>query len=61
MYFCPFGRLTETELASDQCLAIPFFPTITAAQVSAVCRALKQAIKAVSLHDVAVQVAGSRS
>jgi len=61
MYFCPFGRLTETELASDQCLAIPFFSTITTAQVSAVCRALKQAIKPVSLHDVAVQVAASRS
>jgi len=61
MYFCPFGRLTETDLASDQCLAIPFFSTITTAQVSAVCHALKQATKAVSLHDVAVQVAGSRS
>jgi perosamine synthetase len=61
MYFCPFGRLTETDLASDQCLAIPFFSAITTAQVSAVCHALKQATKAVSLHDVAVQTAGSRS
>jgi len=61
MYLCPFGRLVETELASDQCLAIPFFSTITPTQVSAVCRALKQAIKAASLHDMAAQVAGSRS
>jgi len=60
MYFCPFGRLAETELASDQCLAIPFFSAITPSQISAVCRALKEAVKEVSGH-MAAQVAGSRS
>ncbi len=58
----PFGTLKETEIASDACLAIPFFSTIDAAQISAVCDALKQALQEVTKDDHSTaQIAVSRS
>ncbi len=33
-FLTPFGNLRETEIASDACLAIPFFSTIDAAQTA---------------------------
>jgi perosamine synthetase len=58
-YISPFGRLKETELASDQCLAIPFFSTISESQVFSVCEALKQALDESSRHRlVDAQVSG---
>jgi len=61
-FIAPFGTLKETEIASDACLAIPFFSTIDAAQITAVCDALKQALQDVSRdeHDTA-RIAVSRS
>jgi perosamine synthetase len=47
----PFGKLNETEIAADGCLAIPFFSTIDSAQISAVCDALKKALKEVTKDD----------
>jgi dTDP-4-amino-4,6-dideoxygalactose transaminase len=44
-FLTPFGNLRATEIASDACLAIPFFSTIDAAQITAVCQALKQALQ----------------
>jgi perosamine synthetase len=50
-FIAPFGALKETEIASDACLAIPFFPTIDAAQITAVCDALKQALQDASRDE----------
>jgi perosamine synthetase len=47
-FITPFGTLKETEIASDACLAIPFFSTIDAAQITAVCDALKQTLQDVT-------------
>ena len=58
-YFVPFSRLRETEIASDQCLAIPFFSTISAAQISSVCHALRQAVSEAPQEKIATQAAGS--
>ena len=58
----PFGTLKETEIASDACLAIPFFPTIDAAQITVVCHALKQALQEATKDDHSTaQIAVSRS
>jgi len=62
LYSSPFGRLSETELASDQCLAIPFFSAIAPSQISTVCEALKQAVSEMRFHgSAAVQVGDSQS
>jgi perosamine synthetase len=50
-FLAPFGNLREAEIASDTCLAIPFFSTIDGAQISAVCQALKQALPAATMDD----------
>ena len=50
-FIAPFGALKETEIASDACLAIPFFSTIDAAQITAVCHALKQALQDASRDE----------
>ena len=50
-FMAPFGALKETEIASDACLAIPFFSTIDAAQITAVCDALKQALQDASWDE----------
>ena len=61
LYFAPFGKLRETEIASDQCLAIPFFSTISSAQISSVCHAIRQAVREVITPDkFAIHAAGSR-
>jgi dTDP-4-amino-4,6-dideoxygalactose transaminase len=61
LYFAPFGKLRETEIASDQCLAIPFFSTISSAQISSVCHAIRQAVRDVITPDkFAIHAAGSR-
>jgi perosamine synthetase len=62
LYFSPFGKLSETELASEQCLAIPFFSTITPAEIASVCAALTQATKlAHSNGQFAAEFAASES
>jgi perosamine synthetase len=62
LFLTPFGKLRETEIASDECLAIPFFSTIDATQIVSVCRALKQALKEVTIDShSAAQVAVSRN
>ncbi len=50
-FIAPFGALKETEIASGACLAIPFFSTIDAAQITAVCHALKQALQDASRDE----------
>jgi len=61
-FITPFGQLKETEIASDACLAIPFFSTIDAPQITAVCHALKQALREVTKDDhTTAQIAVSRS
>jgi perosamine synthetase len=61
LYFAPFGKLRETEIASDQCLAIPFFSTISSGQISSVCHAVLQAVDEVTKSDkFAIHAAGSR-
>jgi perosamine synthetase len=50
-FIAPFGALKETEIASDACLAIPFFSTIDAAQITAVRDALKQALQDASSDE----------
>jgi perosamine synthetase len=61
-FLTPFGNLKETEIASDSCLAIPFFSTIDAAQINAVCDALKQALREVTKDDQSeARIAVSRS
>jgi len=61
-FLAPFGNLKETEIASDSCLAIPFFSTIDAAQINAVCTALKQALREVTKDDQSgAPIAVSRS
>jgi dTDP-4-amino-4,6-dideoxygalactose transaminase len=61
-FLTPFGNLKEAETASDACLAIPFFSTIDAAQITAVCQALKQALQEATkdAHSTA-RIAVSRS
>jgi dTDP-4-amino-4,6-dideoxygalactose transaminase len=61
-FTAPFGTLKETQIASDACLAIPFFSTIDAAQIAAVCDALQQALQDVTKDDQsAARIAISRS
>lgn len=40
----PRRPLPHTEIASERCLALPFFPTMTAEQIAEVCAALRQVI-----------------
>jgi perosamine synthetase len=61
-FITPFGTLKETEIASDACLAIPFFSTIDAAQITVVCHALKQALQEATKEDHSTaKIAVSRS
>ncbi len=61
-FIAPFGKPKETEIASDACLAIPFFSTIAAAQITAVCHALKQALREATKDDHSTaRIAVSRS
>jgi perosamine synthetase len=41
----PLGPLTNTELASDRSLAIPFFPTMTSEQITLVAEMLESVIR----------------
>jgi perosamine synthetase len=52
----PLGRLVASELASDSCLALPFFSSITTSDVCAVAETLKQI-----LNEEAVSRAGQES
>jgi perosamine synthetase len=61
-FIAPFGTPKETEIASDACLAIPFFSTLDAAQITAVCDALKQALQDVARDEQSLsRIAVSRS
>ena len=61
-FLVPFGNPREAEIASDACLAIPFFSTIDAAQITAVCQALKQALPEATKDDHSTaRIAVSRS
>jgi perosamine synthetase len=40
----PFGRLRETEIASDRCLALPFFSNLKTEQIEYVAEILREAV-----------------
>jgi len=40
----PLGRLHETEIASDRCLALPFFSNLKTEQIEYVAETLREAV-----------------
>jgi perosamine synthetase len=51
----PGSPLPLTESASDRCLALPFFSTMTEEQVTEVCSAIREILDDVAVHDDTVQ------
>jgi perosamine synthetase len=45
LFYAPLGRLRETEIASDSCLAIPFYSELSVAQIRTVCQSLREAMR----------------
>jgi perosamine synthetase len=51
----PGNPLPHTESASDRCLALPFFSTMTEEQINEVCSAIREILDDVAVHNDAVQ------
>lgn len=62
-YFQKFRQSTQralphTDEAADQCLALPFFPDMTEAQVAEVCGAVREVLRALPARGEIAPVAG---
>jgi perosamine synthetase len=59
LFHTPLGRLKETEIVADGCMAIPFYSKMTKAQTDAVCRALRNAVRDIYAKHLDLATAAS--